>query len=417
MNSSTQIPNSIVILCAGGPAPGINTVISSVTKAFLNRGFRVLGLNGGYGPLFKESEATNYIELDYQTAERVQGLGGSMLRMSRYKPKDAEFKADFFKIHNVKLLVTIGGDDTASTAGRVATFLAQENLEVKNIHVPKTIDNDLPLPAGIPTFGYRSALEESCRIVSTINEDSRTTGNWFVISAMGREAGHLAFGIAECLHAPMVIAPEMFSKVECTFDRIIKLMVSTLVKRKILGIDYGSIIISEGVFHFFSEAEIKNSGINFSYDDHGHPELGTISKGEAFNNLFQKKLKELGISAKSRPNDLGYEVRCVKPSAYDLAYCTQLGFAVGTLFDQGKSGCMVTVDNLGKVAPLYLKDVKDPVTGKVTPRLLDFESESVQAVINSILHYLTPADYESAKKWLKSPEEYDFKTILGLKHN
>lgn len=405
---------SIAILCAGGPAPGINTVISSVTKSFLSRGFKVLGLSGGYGPLFKDAEANNFQYLDYAQADRIQSMGGSFLRMSRFKPKDSDFKADFFKKHDVRLLVTIGGDDTASTAGRVAQFLKAQNLDVANIHVPKTIDNDLPLAEGISTFGYRSALEEATRIVSTINEDSRTTGNWFVASAMGREAGHLAFGIAEALHAPMVIVPEMFNKVECTFERIIKLMVSTIVKRKILGIDYGVIIISEGVFHFLSEEQIKSSGIQFSYDDHGHPELGAFSKGEAFNNLLQKRLKELGIKIKSRPNDLGYELRCVRPSAYDLAYCTQLGFGVGTLFDQGKTGCMVTVDHKGALAPLYLKDVQDPKTGKVTPRLLDIDSAAVQAVFNSVLHYISAADYEAAKSIISEPKEYDFREILGL---
>lgn len=404
---------SIAILCAGGPAPGINTVIASVTKAFLARGFRVLGLNGGYGPLFKESEASNYQTLDYATADRIQNTGGSVLRMSRYKPKDAEFKADFFKKHDVRLLVTIGGDDTASTAGRVAHFLKNQSLDVANIHVPKTIDNDLPLAEGIPTFGYRSALEEGTQIVSTINEDSRTTGNWFLVSAMGREAGHLAFGIGEALQLPMLIVPEMFNKVECTFERIIKLMVSSVVKRKILGIDYGTIVISEGVFHFFSDEQIKGSGIQFSYDDHGHPELGTISKAEAFNNLLQKRLKQLDISLKSRPNDLGYELRCVRPAAFDLAYCTQLGFGVGTLFDQGKTGCMVTPDAKGNITPLYLKDVQDPKTGKVTPRLLDVNSAAVQAVFKSVLHYIGPEDYEAAKQWLKDPAEYDFNKILS----
>ena len=405
---------SIAILCAGGPAPGINTVIASVTKAFLARGFQVLGLHGGYGPLFKDAEANNFQILDYTTADRIQNQGGSVLRMSRFKPKDAEFKADFFKKHDVRLLVTIGGDDTASTAGRVAQFLKAQSLEVANIHVPKTIDNDLPLAEGIPTFGYRSALEEATRIVSTINEDSRTTGNWFVVSAMGREAGHLAFGIGEALHSPMVIVPEMFNKVECTFEGIIRLMVSTVIKRKLLGIDNGVIVISEGVFHFLSDDQIKTSGIQFSYDDHGHPELGAISKAEAFNNLLQKRLKQIGFSMKSRPNDLGYELRCVRPAAFDLAYCTQLGFGVGTLFDQGKTGCMVTPDAKGNVVPLYLKDVQDPKTGKVTPRLLDVNSAAVQAVFKSVLHYITPADYEAAKKWLPEPSEYDFNKILGL---
>ena len=404
---------TVVILCAGGPAPGINTVIGSVAKAFLSDGWRVIGLHGGYGPLFKESEADHWLPIDLKMADRIIGRGGSALRMSRYKPKDNEFKTDFFIRHNVKLLVTVGGDDTASTALRVSNFLAKNDLQVKNIHVPKTIDNDLPLPEGIPTFGYNTAKEEGTRIALTVTEDARTNGNWFVISAMGREAGHLAFGIGEGCHAPMIIVPEMFNRVTCTFERMVRLMVSSIVKRNILGLDYGVILISEGVFHFLNDEEIKNSGIQFSYDEHGHPELGIVSKGQIFNTLLQRRLKELGLKVKSRPNDLGYELRCVSPISFDLGYCTELGMGVWRLFNEGKTGCMVTLDWTRNVAPLFLKDLQDPETGKVRPRLLDINSERVQQVINGVLHYLTPTDYGAAKKYLPAPEEYDFKRILG----
>src|SRR5690606_26012983 len=146
----------------GGPAPGINTVISSVTKIFINNGYQVLGLNGGYKSLFDTEPSFEYLDFDF--ADQIFSRGGSALKMSRYKPKDEEFKADFFKKNNVKLLVTIGGDDTASTANRLTKFLAEKKLDVSSIHVPKTIDNDLPLPEGTPTFGYHSAKEEGVRI-------------------------------------------------------------------------------------------------------------------------------------------------------------------------------------------------------------------------------------------------------------
>jgi 6-phosphofructokinase 1 len=404
-----MMKDAVAILCAGGPAPGINTVISSVTKIFINNGFNVLGINGGYKSLFADEPSFEFLDFEY--ADQIYSRGGSALKMSRYKPKDDEFKVDFFKKNNVKLLVTIGGDDTASTANRLTKFLSSQKIDVKSIHVPKTIDNDLPLPEGTPTFGYHSAKEEGVRLATTIYEDARTSGNWFVVSAMGREAGHLAFGIGTATHYPMIVIPEMFNQTKITFDKIIRLVVSSMVKRRILGIDYGVAIISEGVFHFMSDEEIIDTGINFTYDDHGHPELGNVSKSHIFNMLTQQHLKNLRINVKSRPEEIGYELRCCRPIAYDLSYATRLGLGVYTLYKQGATGCMTTIGRGGNISPLYMKDVEDE-HGKVKPRLVNIESGQVQIIFRNNLHYITKADYRPAKKYVKNPEDYDFLKIL-----
>jgi len=401
---------SVAILCGGGPAPGINSVISSVALVFLKSGYRVIGIHEGYKGLFSEDRKT--IDIDFTFADDIHKQGGSALQMSRHKPKDAEFTTKFFTDNNVSLLVTIGGDDTASTANRISKYLRNNDVSIQNIHVPKTIDNDLPLPPGIPTFGYQSAKQEGVRISQTIYEDARTSGNWFVLSAMGREAGHLAFGIGAACHFPMIIIPEMFDKVDITFDRIINLVISAIIKRKIEGIDYGVAIVSEGVFHFMSDEEIDNSGINFTYDDHGHPELGNVSKAHIFNVLLQNRLKELNVNVKSRPVELGYELRCVQPTSYDLLYCGMLGFGVKKLFDEGRTGCMVTADSQGRIEPLYLDDVADE-SGKVQPRLVDMKGDKSQLVFNHGLQFIEPGDYESAKAYLSNPEEFDFRAILG----
>ncbi len=401
---------SIVILCGGGPAPGINTVISSITKVFCSTGYRVLGLNDGYSTLFSDKPKVR--ELDFTFADEIYSRGGSSLKMSRYKPKNEEFKTDFFINENIKLLVTIGGDDTASTANRITKFLVKNDVKIQNIHVPKTIDNDLPLAEGIPTFGYQSAKDEGVRIATTVYEDARTSCNWFIVSAMGREAGHLAFGIGTACHYPMIVIPEMFNKTQVNFDKIIRLVISSIIKRRISGINYGAAIISEGVFHFVDDEEIKNTGINFTYDDHGHPELGNVSKAHIFNMLIQRKLKDINSDIKSRPVELGYELRCCRPIAYDLVYCTNLGIGVKSLFDQGETACMVTLNHEGKISPLYLKDVEDE-HGKVKPRLVNINLEKAQLVFNNNLHYLKEEDYEAAKEYLPDPEEYDFRKILN----
>ena len=400
---------SIVILAGGGPAPGINTVISTVAKTFLKVGYRVLGLNDGYKNLFNPNP--DVVEMDFLYADAILKQGGSALKMSRYKPKNEEFNTEFFVKNNIKLLVTIGGDDTASTANRISKFLANSGFPIQNIHVPKTIDNDLPLPEGSPTFGYYSAKDAGVHLVQTIYEDARTSGNWFVVSAMGREAGHLAFGMTSACHCPMVVIPEMFNKTEVTFDAIIKLVVSSIVKRKLLGVNYGVVIISEGVFHFMSDEEIEKSGVAFTYDEHGHPELGNVSKAHIFNLLLQQRLKALGINVKSRPVEIGYGIRCVEPNGYDLTYCSLLGYGVKKLFDKGVSGAMVTANPKGEIEPLYLKDVEDE-NGKIKPRLVNLNGPKAELIFNDGLQYIMSADYEAAKAYLPNPEDYDFKKIL-----
>lgn len=407
---------AIAILTGGGPAPGMNSVVGSVAKTFLQKGYRVIGLHEGYSGLFDQTPRTT--DIDFLLADDIFNRGGSFLKMSRFKPTDknfaSDFNLDFFVNNNVVLLVTVGGDDTASTANRVAKFLAEKNYPIANIHVPKTIDNDLPLPDNTPTFGYQSAKAQGTIIGRTVYNDARTSENWFIVAAMGRSAGHLAFGIGTACHYPMIVIPEMFNKTEITVEKIVNLVVSSIIKRKMMGMNYGAAIISEGVFHALSNEEIKKSGVTFSYDDHGHPELGKVSKAHIFNEMIENKLAELNIKVKSRPVEIGYEVRCQTPIAYDLVYCSLLGMGVYKLFSEGKTGCMVYVSQKGDVQPLYLKDLQD-AAGKIPPRLVDIESPRVQLVLDNILNYITPEDYDRAKIYVPNPEAYDAMNILEWK--
>jgi len=400
---------SILIICGGGPAPGINSVISTVAKAFLKDGYRVLGLHEGFKGIFSENPEVK--DFDFDHADRIFSRGGSTLIMSRFKPRNEKLNTNLFLENNVKLLVSIGGDDTASTANRITAFLEKENIFISNIHVPKTIDNDLPLPDRNPTFGFHSAKDEGVRIANTTYEDARTSQNWFVMCAMGRSAGHLAFGIATSCHFPMMVIPEMFDKTNITLDKVVRLIISSIIKRKVENINYGVAMVSEGVFHSMPKSELDKIGINFTYDDHGHPELGNVSKSHIFNMLLQKELEELGLNVKSRPVELGYELRCCRPIGFDLTLCTLLGLGVKKLFDKGLSGCMVTANSRGEITPLFLSEIQDE-DGKIPPRLVDINSEFANLCFQN-LDYLSEDDYEAAKKYLNNPPRYDFKRILN----
>src|SRR6202007_738173 len=108
---------------------------------------------------------------------------------------------------NVTHLITIGGDDTAFSAMRVERHAAGA---IHVVHVPKTIDNDLDLPASIDTFGYQSARHYGVEIVKNLMVDARTTTRWYFIIAMGRKAGHLGLGIGKAAGATLTLISEEF---------------------------------------------------------------------------------------------------------------------------------------------------------------------------------------------------------------
>ena len=158
-----------------------------------------------------------------------------------------------------------------------------------------------------------------------------------------------------------------------------------------------------------SESEILNSGITFTFDDHGHPELGNVSKAHIYNILLQKKLHRLGLEIKSRPVEIGYGIRCCAPTAFDLNYCTLLGIGVKKLFDEGRTGCIVVTRSDGTIEPLYLKDVEG-ADGKITPRLVDITTEEYKLVYDN-LHFIRKRDYEAAKAYLNNPAKYNLDNL------
>ena len=106
-------------------------------------------------------------------------------------------------------LVTIGGDDTAFSASCLARAAAGE---VRVAHVPKTIDNDLPLPGGMPTFGFETARSVGVQLVNNLITDAMTTSRWYLVVAMGRSAGHLALGIGKAAGATLTLIAEEFPR-------------------------------------------------------------------------------------------------------------------------------------------------------------------------------------------------------------
>src|SRR5690348_3570536 len=159
--------------------------------------------------------------------------GGSILGTSRTNPTKSEGDMsntlDVLRRLNVGHLVTIGGDDTAFSASQVHK---RAGGAIRVAHVPKTIDNDLPLPGSTPTFGFETARHLGVAIVRNLAEDARTTGRWYLVVSMGRAAGHLALGIGKAAAATLTIIPEEFRGRAVRLDEICDILIGAILKRR-----------------------------------------------------------------------------------------------------------------------------------------------------------------------------------------
>jgi len=246
----------------------------------------------------------------------------------------------------VDFLITIGGDDTASSAMRVAEA-AEGRLRV--VHVPKTVDNDLPLPIGIPTFGFETAREHATAVVERILEDMRTTRRWFFIIMMGRTAGHLALGAGKSAGAPIALIPEDFSETPIQMEDVVRTLEGAIVRRLAEGRPDGVAVIAEGIAEHLDESDPILQGA--PRDEHGHIRLAEIPLGDVLRKAVRESLASRGVTVAIGEKDVGYEVRCGYPTAFDRDYTRDLG--VGAVHE-----------------------IVDPATGRARVRHVDTASDS-----------------------------------------
>jgi len=365
---------SFGILVGGGPAPGINGVIGAATILARRRGAKVVGLLEGFKFLM-EGRADRARELRIGEVSRIHLLGGSILQTSRANPtKQPGHLANVVRTLRelgVDHLVTIGGDDTAFSARRVAE---EAGGSLRVAHVPKTIDNDLPLPHGVPTFGFETAREHATRIVSRLMEDARTTGRWYFVVMMGRTAGHLALGAAKAAGATLVMIPEEFPEKQIRLRKLVRIVEGAIVKRLAMGRPHGVLVLAEGIGAKLDPADLEALA-DAPRDEHGHIRLAEVPLGRVLRDGVQKELAELGIKPTLVEKDVGYELRCAEPNAFDLDYTRDLGAGAVRSLLGGASGVMITRQG-GAIVPVPFEDIMDPKTGRTRVRLVDTSTES-----------------------------------------
>lgn len=373
-------PHKYGILVGGGPAPGINSVISSVTIEATKRGHTVIGIMEGFKNLM-----AGQTKIEFLTIPKISGihrLGGSILKTARANPtkKDSDLRStvEMLKDLGITHLVTIGGDDTLYSATSVAEYAKKYlDYDLAFAHVPKTIDNDLPLPAGIPTFGFETARSEGSRMVSTYLSDARTTGRWFVVVAMGRKTGHLALGIGKSASATLTLIPEEF-KGRISLQMVVDSIATSIVKRLAEGRNYGVAVVAEGFLEFLEAEELQRLVTDhqaLEYDEHGHLRLSELNFPDVVKYVLHQRLREMGISLRVNDQEIGYELRCIDPVAFDIDYTRNLGFGAVDFLERGGSNAMITIQG-DQIVPMSFNETKDPETGKTKVRMVDTDSLS-----------------------------------------
>ena len=390
---------TMAILVGGGPAPGINGIISAASIEAIKRGIKVIGIIGGFKWISK-GDKSSIVELKLSNVSRIHFDGGSILRTSRVNPtKGPEMMENvlrIFKELGIDYLITIGGDDTMFTANEIERMA---NGSIKIVHVPKTIDNDLPLPNRISTFGFQTARHAGVNIVRNIMEDSKTTGRWYLIVTMGRKAGHLAIGICKAAGATLAVIPEEFKQEKISIATICDIIEGSIIKRLAMGKDYGVAILAEGLALKIDENEL-NDLKDVEKDEHGNVRIAEIDLGKIIKNEVKRRLKKNGLEITLVDKDIGYELRCASPIPFDKEYTRDLGYGAVKFLMNGGSGAMVTLIG-GKIEPLYFKDAIDPVTGKTKIRLVDINTESYEVACGYMIKLNKDdlSDKESIEKY------------------
>lgn len=363
------------ILVGGGPAPGINGVIHAATIEAINSGMDVIGIREGFKHLMEGRIVGD--NLTFEDVTRIYSRGGSILYTSRANPTRSEEylrKCGQALIDaGVSCLLAIGGDDTAYSAYRVARY-ADEHLgvRIRTAHSPKTIDNDLPLPYEIPTFGFETARELGARLALNLMEDALTTQRWYIIVAMGRKAGHLALGIGRSSGATLTLIPEEWRGRKIRMQEVVDVLVAAILRRLAEGRRYGVAVVAEGVVEQM-EVEDLDQLKHAERDEHGHVRLAEINFGDVLKNAVRDDLRELGLDWRLVSQNIGYELRCADPSPYDIDYTRSLGQAAAEFLIQGGSHATVTIQQ-GRIVPIPFEDLMDPETGRTEVRIVDVDS-------------------------------------------
>jgi 6-phosphofructokinase 1 len=388
----------LAILVGGGPAPGINSVIGAATIRGVLEGVEVLGVRDGFEWIM-HGNVERITPLTIEEVSRIHFRGGSHIGISRANPtldpQHLENTVISLLRLNVSQLITIGGDDTAYSAMKL---VEKAGGRMQVVHVPKTIDNDLDLPAYVDTFGFQTARHIGVDIVKNLMVDAKTTSRWYFVIAMGRKAGHLALGIGKAAGATLTLIPEEFEGTKVRLKTIVDTLVGSIIKRHSYGRRDGVAIIAEGLVLGIEPADLAALH-DVERDAHGNVRIAEVNIGEILKSQVSARLKQFGIKSTIVAKNIGYELRCADPIPFDLEYTRDLGYCATKYLFSGGNAAMISIQG-GHFVPVPFAQLLDPQTGKAKIRMVDVHSTRY-AIARRYMIRLRKDDFEDPHELAK----------------
>ena len=393
-------PLNMGVILSGGQAPGGHNVIAGIFDGIkkLNKDSKLYGFLLGPAGLVNH----NYIELTSEIIDEYRNTGGfDIIGSGRDKLETKEQfdkGLEILKKIDIKTLVIIGGDDSNTNAAVLAEYYKSINAGVQVIGCPKTIDGDLTNDYIETSFGFDTACKVYSGLIGNIQRDCNSARKyWHFIKVMGRSASHIALECALQTHPNICIVSEEVEANESSLDDIVEYIAGVIANRAEQGLNFGSVIIPEGLIEFIpaiknliselndflahnqeefdlvrrsakreyiiSKLSPANSEIYASLPDtvarqltldrdpHGNVQVSQIETEKLLAEMVSKKLKQWAEEGKyvgkfaSITHFFGYEGRCAAPSNYDTDYCYALGYTAAMLAAAGKTGYISSVRN------------------------------------------------------------------------
>ena len=198
------------------------------------------------------------------------------------------------------------------------------------MHVPKTIDKDLDLPAYVDTFGFQSARHHGVEIVKNLMVDAKTTSRWYFVIAMGRKSGHLALGIGKSAGATLTLVLDDFAGQPIRLKTVVDTLAGAIIKRMTSGRRDGVAVLAEGLILGIEPDDLKLIE-NVERDAHDNVRLAEVKIGELLKAAVAARLREFGLNVAIVAKNIGYELRCADPIPADMEYTRDLWVLRGPL--------------------------------------------------------------------------------------